>query len=100
VYSRFEMIDHPPPDAAPGTPPTVTVVGSEPIRLGAVARGTVLYSLGLRFMKYSTECWRLGEPQDWNLWKRMQLAGVRMGFNEAVTYRYHRQPQPGTAAQA
>jgi len=89
VYSRFEVIEYPPPDAAPGTPPTVCVLGDEPIRLGVVARGTVLYSMGLRFMKYDTECWRVRDPADWNLWKRMQLAGVRIGFNEAVTYRYH-----------
>jgi hypothetical protein len=91
VYSRYELIDYPAPEAAPGTEPTVAILGSEPIRHGVVARGTVLYSLGLRFMKYSTECWRIGEPQDWNLWKRMQIAGVRIGFNEATTYRYHRQ---------
>jgi hypothetical protein len=100
VYSRFEFIDYPSAEAAPGTEPTVTILGSEPMRIGVVARGTVLYSLGLRFMKYSTECWRIGEPQDWNLWKRMQLAGVRIGFNDEVTYRYHKQRAVASTAQA
>jgi glycosyltransferase involved in cell wall biosynthesis len=91
VYSRFEVVDYPPPNAAPGTEPRVSIGGSEPMRFAVVARGAVLYSLGLRFMKYETECWRIRDPHDWNLWKRMLLAGVRIGFNEAVTYRYHRQ---------
>jgi hypothetical protein len=91
VYSRTEIIDYPPPDAPPGTTPAVSILGAEPLRWGAVARGTVLYSLGLRFMKLESQCWRIHDPFDWNLWKRMQLAGVRIGFNEAVTYRYHRQ---------
>lgn len=90
VYSRFEVVDYPPPDAPPGTETSVQVGGSEPMRFAVVARGAVLYSLGLRFMKYESECWRIRDPADWNLWKRMLLAGVRIGFNEAVTYRYHR----------
>jgi hypothetical protein len=40
-------------------------------------------------MKYDTQCWRIRDPADWNLWTRMQSAGVRIGFNDAVTYRYH-----------
>lgn len=91
VYSRFEVVDYPSPNAAPGAEPRVAIGGSEPMRFAVVARGAVLYSLGLRFMKYETECWRIRDPHDWNLWKRMLLAGVRIGFSEAVTYRYHRQ---------
>lgn len=99
VYSRFEVVDYPPPDSPSGTEPTVRIGGSEPLRYAVVARGAVLYSLGLRFMKYETESWRIRDPHDWNLWKRMLLAGVRIGFNEAVTYRYHRRldTAPGTA---
>jgi len=98
VYSRFEVVDYPPAGSPPGTEPTVGIGGSEPLRFGVVARGAVLYSLGLRFMKYGSECWRIRDPSDWNLWKRMVLAGVRIGFNESVTYRYHRRlvkaPEP------
>ena len=92
IYSRFEVVDYPPADSPPGSEPRVHIGGSEPMRFAVVARGAVLYSLGLRFMKYETECWRIRDPHDWNLWKRMLLAGVRTGFNETVTYRYHRQP--------
>jgi O-antigen biosynthesis protein len=98
IYSRFQLIEYPAPEAEPGTAPEVHVVGSEPMRFGVVGRGTVLYSLGLRFMKYETECWRIRDPADWNLWKRMLLAGVRIGFNDAVTYRYHLQPGPPSMA--
>ncbi len=91
IYSRTEIMDHPPSDAPPGTNPAVSILGAEPLRWGAVARGAVLYSLGLRFMKLESQCWRINDAFDWNLWKRMQLSGVRIGFNEAVTYRYHRQ---------
>jgi len=90
VYSRAEVIDYLPGDVSPGTTRAVRTIGEEPLRWANVARGAVLYSLGLRFMKNETECWRINDPADWNLWKRMQLAGVRIGFNEAVTYRYHR----------
>jgi glycosyltransferase involved in cell wall biosynthesis len=92
VHSRFEIRHYPPAGDPSASVPTVSVLGEDRIRLGAIARGSVLYSLGLRFMKYETECWRIGEPADWNLWKRMKLAGVRIGFNESVTYRYHRKP--------
>ncbi len=83
IYGRFEAVERD-GDAS------VEIGGSEPLQRGAVARGTVLYSLGLRFMKYNTQSWRIREPADWNLWKRMQMAGVKIGFNETVTYRYYR----------
>jgi hypothetical protein len=91
VYSRTEVVDYPPGDDPSGAIHAITTIGAEPLRWASVARGTVLYSLGLRFMKQELECWRINDPADWNLWKRMQLAGVRIGFNEAITYRYHRQ---------
>ena len=91
VYSRTEVIDYPAKSASIGPTSASHIIGEEPLRWANVARGAVLYSMGLRFMKHETECWRIHDPFDWNLWKRMQLAGVRIGFNEAVTYRYHRQ---------
>jgi hypothetical protein len=48
----------------------------------------VLYSAALRFMAYRGSSWRRRQPFDWNLWSRMARAGVRMGFLDAVTYRY------------
>jgi glycosyltransferase involved in cell wall biosynthesis len=80
VYSQAEF------ETADGS---WVVVGEEPLRAGGISHGTVLYSMGLRFLRYSSSCWRLPEPFDWNLWRRMREIGVRIGFLEQVTFRHH-----------
>jgi hypothetical protein len=60
-----------------------------PLRYGQVSHGSVMYSLGLRFMHHNPTCWKLPEPGDWNLWRRMQRAGVRIGFLDEVTYLHY-----------
>ncbi len=65
------------------------VIGREPLAEGHVTQGSVLYSLGLRFMHLSNTCWRREQPADWNLWSRMQAIGVRCGFLDRITYRHH-----------
>lgn len=80
VYSKARR------ELAPGT---WGVVGSEPLRHGRITHGSVLYSLGLRFMRHSTTSWKLNEPSDWNLWKRMGNVGVRIGFVDRVTYTHY-----------
>jgi glycosyltransferase involved in cell wall biosynthesis len=62
------------------------VVGNGHFAEGFISHGSVMFSAGLRFMRYRGTCWKLGEPGDWNLWKRMADAGVRIGFVDAVTY--------------
>jgi glycosyltransferase involved in cell wall biosynthesis len=65
-------------------------VGSEPIRRGHISHGSVLYAAGLRFMRHSNTSWKLrGEPSDWNLWKRMNNIGVKIGFINRLTYRHY-----------
>jgi glycosyltransferase involved in cell wall biosynthesis len=64
------------------------VLGSEPLGPGATTSGAVMWSAGLRFMKMSTTCWKLPEPHDQNMWRRMHQIGVKMGFVEHITYRY------------
>ncbi len=61
-------------------------VGSLPLRQGEISHGTVLLSSGLRFMAHSETCWKIREPSDRNLWKRMRRIGVRIGFLPQVTY--------------
>jgi hypothetical protein len=61
-------------------------VGSLPLRSGQITHGSVLYSSGLRFMQYSNTSWKIGEPSDWNRWKRMRAIGVRMTFLDQLTY--------------
>lgn len=90
VWSQARM------EVAPGQ---WAVIGTPPLRCGQVTHGSVLYSLGLRFFRYSRTCWKLGQPADWNLWHRMLDAGVRIGFVPQVTYVHyaearHRTQQP------
>ena len=40
---------------------------------------SMFYAAYLRFMTFDLECWRIHEPNDWNLWRRMWMAGVRFG---------------------
>lgn len=55
---------------------------------GHVSHGAVLYATGLRFMRYNRRAYLSSRPGDWELWERMNRAGVRMGFLDALTY-YH-----------
>jgi len=80
VWSKADM------EVAPGQWATV---GCDPLTEGQVTQGSVLYSMGLRFLAMSNTCWRRQQPADWNLWSRMQAIGVRMGFVDRVTYTHH-----------
>jgi len=64
-------------------------VGSSPLAHGGLTHGSVLYAGGLRFFRHNENSWKLAEPGDWNLWRRMQAAGVNMGFVDQVTYRHY-----------
>lgn len=68
---------------------TWSELGDWPPRYGGLTHGSVLYTTRLRFMKYDASSWLDGYPADWNLWRRMAAAGVRMGFVPAVVYRYY-----------
>lgn len=67
---------------------TESVIGSPLFGRGCTTHGAIAYSAGLAFFGYSLTSDRLREPADWNLMKRMRLAGVRMGYLDEVTYRY------------
>jgi hypothetical protein len=66
-----------------------SIVGSWPPQQGGLCHGSALYSAALRYFKYDSEAWRDLEPGDWNLWRRMLEAGVRMGSVEQVVYRHY-----------
>lgn len=61
-------------------------IGPGPVAKGGFAHGSVVYSSGLRFLRHSNTSWKMLEPSDWNLWKRMQRIGVRMGYCDHLTY--------------
>lgn len=64
-------------------------LGEWPPRHGAFTQGAVLYASCLRFMRYDPLSWLDRLPADWNLWRRMVAAGVRMGFVDDTVYRYY-----------
>jgi hypothetical protein len=43
----------------------------------------------LAFFRYDVDSWRYGEPADWNMWRRMMEAGVRVGFVDRIVGRHH-----------
>jgi hypothetical protein len=71
------------------------LVGHPVLSPSATNHGAVFYSMGLSSIAYSPTSHVLHEPFDWNLWKRLQLAGARMGFLDEITFR----TWPGGAAQ-
>jgi glycosyltransferase involved in cell wall biosynthesis len=65
------------------------LLGQWPLQYGRVTHGAFLYSTRLRFLRYDPMAWKLGEPVDWNLMRRMRDCGVRMGYVPEVVYLYY-----------
>jgi len=68
-------------------------LGAYPLKWGNISRMATLYHSRLRFFKYDTQAWKNAEPADWNLWRRMQQAGVRIGFINSVVGRHYLEKQ-------
>lgn len=66
-----------------------SVTAGPPLRHGQISHGSVLYSSALRFIRHSESCWRIPEPADWNMWRRMRALDVRMGFLDHLTYLHY-----------
>jgi hypothetical protein len=60
------------------------VIFSDPPVAGGFSFQSTLYLAGLRFFEYDTESWRVDEPGDWNLARRMVAAGVRMAATDDI----------------
>lgn len=84
---RYEMVYSKAHDEI--EPDRWVITGSHPMRQGTISHPTVLLRSELRFMPYSMTSWKRREPSDWNLWRRMQRIGVRIGFLDRVTCRYY-----------
>jgi len=65
------------------------VIGSEPLQCGAVTHLSVLYSSKFKYLKYDVESWKLNEPADWNLWRRMKEAGAKIGFLNRIVGKHY-----------
>lgn len=62
---------------------------SDPPVAGQISMQAAIYHSGLRFFEYDTESWRVDEPGDWNLVRRMKDAGVRMAATEDYVTQVH-----------
>jgi glycosyltransferase involved in cell wall biosynthesis len=60
-----------------------------PLALGRISHGSVLYRSDLRFMDLNRRSHVVDEPADWNLWKRMRAAGVRIVYCPRLTYHHY-----------
>jgi cellulose synthase/poly-beta-1,6-N-acetylglucosamine synthase-like glycosyltransferase len=60
------------------------LVGSPSFGIASNVRPAVLYIKYLKFFKWDINAWKLGEPGDGNIWKRMRLAGVKTVFISKV----------------
>lgn len=63
-----------------------------PPQRGGFSFQGALYHSGLRFFEYDEESWRLGEPGDWNLCRRMMSAGVRICGVDRIVGNVYRVP--------
>jgi len=68
-------------------------VGSYPLRCGRICRLSVLYHSKLKFFKADINAWKYEEPGDWNMWRRMKEAGVRIGFLDKVVGKHYLERQ-------
>lgn len=59
-------------------------LGSYPLEHSKISRISAIYSSKLNFIKYDINCWKCGEPADWNTWRRMKDAGVKIGFIDKI----------------
>ena len=50
---------------------------------------SVLYHSKLKFFKYDINAWKYAEPDDWNMWRRMKEAGVRIGFTDKTVGKHY-----------
>jgi glycosyltransferase involved in cell wall biosynthesis len=64
------------------------VIGQWPPEQGRIALQAAIHHGALAGFRYDPESWRLGEPGDWNVVRRMLAAGVRATLleREVVTY--------------
>jgi len=68
-------------------------LGEYPLKCGGICHLSVLYSSKLKFFKHDINAWKYGEPGDWNIWRRMKEAGVRIGFVDKVVGKHYLERQ-------
>lgn len=63
---------------------TESVIFSDPPQINEFSFLGALYLADLRFFRWDTESWIVSEPGDWNLMRKMKLAGVRMAATSHI----------------
>jgi glycosyltransferase involved in cell wall biosynthesis len=64
-------------------------LGSYPLQINNISRMSALYSSKLKFIKYDINCWKYREPSDWNMWRRMEEAGAKIGFIDKIVGKHY-----------
>jgi len=64
-------------------------LGLYPLKYGGICHLSALYHSKLKFFKYDINAWKYGEPDDWNIWRRMKDAGVKIGFIDKVVGKHY-----------
>jgi len=64
-------------------------LGAYPPKPGKICHLSVLYHSRLKFFKYDINAWKYMEPADWNMWRRMKEAGVKIGFINKVIGKHY-----------
>lgn len=67
-----------------------------PLRHGRISHGSVVFRSDLRFMMLNRRSYLMNQPADWNLWQRMERAGVQITHLPKVTYRHYLNPGNGS----
>jgi hypothetical protein len=62
------------------------VTPGPPLAYTAITHGSVLFRSDISFIDLNRRSYLVDEPADWNLWRRMALAGVRISHCPRVTY--------------
>jgi len=65
------------------------LIGRPLLRQGAISRSSTLYKSYLKYFQYDINSWKLKEPADFNLWRRMKRAGVKIGFLNMVVGKHY-----------
>lgn len=69
-----------------------SIIYSDPPAISRFSFQGAIYLRGLSFMAYDTESWRVREPGDWNLIRRMMEAGVRVAGSPDIVATMHQVP--------
>jgi len=70
---------------------TWSELGGSPLELGNICRSASLYRAYLKNFSYDINSWKKGEPADFNLWRRMKRAGVRIGFLNMIVGTHYKE---------